>query len=145
MELQSNGNFFDNTNSAFPWGVLQHAAAETLKSGNKDHHHHQVQVHVHPLEGGSGDPEDIKWSEYLQSSFLLGASAAAAQNSNQTSQPAMYSDVKPDTHVLSNRLSTGSSTATWHHHQNQHQQALQASEIYTKDLQRLAVAFGETL
>ncbi|TQD77001.1 hypothetical protein C1H46_037447 [Malus baccata] len=86
----------------------------------------------------SDDPEEIKWSEHLHNtSFLMGT--------HQASQPANYSEMKPESHshILSNSLSA----TYWHHqnHQQQQQQALQASEMYTKDLQRLAVAFGQTL
>ncbi|CAN6724432.1 unnamed protein product [Malus baccata var. baccata] len=86
----------------------------------------------------SDDPEEIKWSEYLHNtSFLMGT--------HQASQPATYSEIKPESqsHILSNSLSATS----WHHqnHHQQQQQALQASEMYTKDLQRLAVSFGQTL
>ncbi|KDP23325.1 hypothetical protein JCGZ_23158 [Jatropha curcas] len=81
---------------------------------------------------GKSDEEDIKWSEYLTSTtpFLLGGSV---QNNNQT----LYSEVKPET----NFITEASSTTSYHH-----QQASQPCDIYTnKDLQRLAVAFGQTL
>ncbi|GMY22182.1 transcription factor MYB61-like [Fagus crenata] len=110
MELQSNSNFFDN--HAFSWGLADH-----VKSDKEDH--------VHPLEA---DTEDIKWSEYLHTPFLMGNTVQ-----NQISQP-MCSEIKPET-----GFTTEGSSTTWH------QQALQGSDIYTKDLQRLAVAFGQSL
>lgn len=112
MELQSSSNFFEN--HAFSWGLTDHVKSD------KDHDH--------PLEG---DTEDIKWSEYLHTPFLMGTTLQ-----NQISQQPMCSEIKPETGFMTN----GSSTS-WHH--NQHQQALPASDIYTKDLQRLA--FGQTL
>ncbi|KAF3944388.1 hypothetical protein ACB098_03G001800 [Castanea mollissima] len=113
MELQSSSNFFEN--HAFSWGLTDHVKSD------KDH--------AHPLEG---DTEDIKWSEYLHTPFLMGSTIQ-----NQISQP-MCSGIKPETSFM-----TDGSSTSWHH--NQHQQALPASDIYTKDLQRLAVTFGQTL
>lgn len=134
IELQSHGscNFFDNpttTTSSFTWGLLDH----TPKS----------------------DDQDIKWSEFLHGPFQLlannnttttTASTTAVQNqTSPSSQANMYSTtaatssniVKPETHFV---ISSGSS-ATWHH------QSEASDQMYTtsKDLQRLAVAFGQTL
>ncbi|XP_038718500.1 transcription factor MYB61-like [Tripterygium wilfordii] len=81
--------------------------------------------------------EVIKWSEYLSTPFLLGGTGTVQ---NQTSQPMYSNESKPDTNLIAD---VPGSTA-WH--QNQHQQGnSQASNVYTKDLQRLAVAFGQTL
>lgn len=146
IELQSHGSgFFDNPNSAasFSWGVL--LDHQTPKS---DHHHHHHQ----------NDPDqDIKWSEYLHSPFqLLGnsipnsttttTSSANTQNQTSSSQANLYTTtsnttssniVKPETHFV---IASGSS-ATWHH-----QTEASDHPMYTnKDLQRLAVAFGQTL
>ncbi|KAF5739949.1 putative transcription factor [Tripterygium wilfordii] len=87
--------------------------------------------------GKSGEEgEDIKWSEYLSTPFLLGGTGTVQ---NQTSQPMYSNEIKPDTNLIGD---VSGSTA-WH--QNQHQQDnSQASNVYTKDLQRLAVAFGQT-
>ncbi|KAK9292989.1 hypothetical protein L1049_020971 [Liquidambar formosana] len=114
IELQSNGSFFEN--NAFSWGQ-----ADSGKS--------EKEAEIHPLEG---DPEDNKWSDYLQTPFLMGTTI---QNHNL--QP-MYSEVKPEAHFTTN----GSSTV-WQ--QNQQQPPLQAAaDTYTKDLHRLAVHFGQT-
>lgn len=72
--------------------------------------------------GKSSEDEEIKWSEYLNTPLF-----------NQTSQ-SLYSDIKPE-----------ATTTTWHNPNNQHQQVSQLPDLYTKDLQRLAVAFGQTL
>ncbi|KAJ0015074.1 hypothetical protein Pint_21867 [Pistacia integerrima] len=106
IELQSNNSFFESNTAAYSWGLTDC--------------------------GKSGDQEDIKWSEYLNTPFFLGSTIQ-----NQTPQP-MYSEVKPEAHFISD-----GSSASWH--QNQHQQTSQASDVYTKDLQRLSVAFGQTL
>lgn len=103
--------------NTFSWAVV-----DCGKSGEE--------AHLHSLES---DPEDIKWSEYLNTPFLLGTTIQS-----QTSQP-VYSEVKPETHFI-----TEGSSTTWQ--LNQHQQASHpTTDIYTKDLQRLAVAFGQTL
>ena len=105
IELQGNSNFFEN--HAFAWGVADHVKSDK-----------------------QADAEDIKWSEYLHTPFLLGSTLH-----NQTSHQPICSDIKPETGFT---LTDGSST-TWH------QQPLQASDIYNKDLQQLAVTFGQTL
>uniref|UniRef100_A0A803PW10 Uncharacterized protein n=1 Tax=Cannabis sativa TaxID=3483 RepID=A0A803PW10_CANSA len=99
----------------------------------------------------SDDPEDIKWSEYLHSPFLLGGGISNTNNQNSSSsshlQPILYSNiVKPESHFSNTTTATGSNP-TWHHQNDHHQLQAASSEImYTnKDLQRLAVAFGQTL
>lgn len=119
IELQSSSSFFEG--NVFSWGIT----ADCGKSNDQE-------AQIRELEG---DQEDIKWSEYLNTPFFLGSTI---QN-HQTSQ-SMYSDVKPEAHFISE----GSNTTTWI--QNQHQQASQTTPaMYTKDLQRLSVAFGQTL
>ncbi|KAH9670237.1 transcription factor MYB61 [Citrus sinensis] len=119
IELQSSSSFFEG--NVFSWGIT----ADCGKSNDQE-------AQIRALEG---DQEDIKWSEYLNTPFFLGSTI---QN-HQTSQ-SMYSDVKPEAHFISE----GSNTTTWI--QNQHQQASQTTPaMYTKDLQRLSVAFGQTL
>ncbi|KAF2324087.1 hypothetical protein GH714_006561 [Hevea brasiliensis] len=117
IELQNNNNFFES--NTFSWGL-----ADCGKPGEE--------AQLRSLEN---DPEDIKWSEYLSTPFLLGTAIQ-----NQTSQP-MYSEVKPET----NFITEGSSASWQQNHNHHHQQASQPSDIYAKDLQRLAVAFGQTL
>ncbi|KAF7818037.1 transcription factor MYB61 [Senna tora] len=103
-------------NNTLAWGL-----AESVKAVNKD-----AQV---PLQA---EQEDIKWSEYLNTPFFLGNTVQ-----NPTSQ-SIYSEVKPETGFITDESST-----SWHH--SQHQPVFQASDIYTKDLQRFSVAFGQTL
>ncbi|KAJ9180398.1 hypothetical protein P3X46_008647 [Hevea brasiliensis] len=117
IELQNNNTFFES--NTFSWGL-----ADCGKPGEE--------AQLRSLEN---DPEDIKWSEYLSTPFLLGTAIQ-----NQTSQP-MYSEVKPET----NFITEGSSASWQQNHNHHHQQASQPSDIYAKDLQRLAVAFGQTL
>ncbi|KAF4359074.1 hypothetical protein G4B88_020618 [Cannabis sativa] len=138
----NNNNFFDhNTNSTaaaaaaaapnnFSWGLVNESTVGSIKSD---------------------DPEDIKWSEYLHSPFLLGGGISNTNNQNSSSsshlQPILYSNiVKPESHFSNTTTATGSNP-TWHHQNDHHQLQAASSEImYTnKDLQRLAVAFGQTL
>ncbi|KAK4273357.1 hypothetical protein QN277_021776 [Acacia crassicarpa] len=86
-------------------------------------------VNVVPLQA---EQEDIKWSEYLNTPFFLG---------NQISSQSFYSEVKPEMGFM-----TDEATTSWHHSsQQQHPQVFQASDIYSKDMQRFSVAFGQTL
>ncbi|GFY94345.1 myb domain protein 86 [Actinidia rufa] len=112
IELQSNGSFFEN--QIFSWGP-----ESCIKS--------EKEAEIHRLEG---EPEDIKWSEYLQTPFLL---SAALQN--QTAQD-IYNGTKPET-----QFGTDGSSTNWH--QNQHQQhPSQAADLYNKHFQRLSATFG---
>ncbi|KAL5767034.1 hypothetical protein ACOSQ2_013817 [Xanthoceras sorbifolium] len=114
IELQSNNSntFFDN--NTFSWSL-----PDCGKSGGEDQ-------------------EEIKWSEYLNTSFLLGTTVVH----NQTSQPMYSTEIKPEAQFMTD----GSSNTTWHYqNQHHHQQVSQVPDMYTKDLQRLAVAFGQTL
>lgn len=114
MQLQNSTNFLGN--STITWGLEESVKAD------KDEHV--------PLQ--AAEQEDIKWSEYLNTPFLLGNTVQ-----NQTSQ-SIYSEVKPETGFMTEESST-----SWQH--NQHQPAFQLSDIYNKDLQRFSVAFGQTL
>ncbi|KAJ6434663.1 hypothetical protein OIU84_018219 [Salix udensis] len=101
-------------------GVQSWEAADCGKSSDE--------AHLRSLENETG--EDIKWSEYLSTPFFLGSTIQ-----NQTSHH-VYSEMKPETHFIAQGSSTG-----W----LQNQQASQPADIYTKDLQRLAVAFGQSI
>ncbi|QCE07208.1 myb proto-oncogene protein [Vigna unguiculata] len=109
MQFQSSTNFLDNT-----WGV----AESTKVNVNKD-----AQV---PLQT---EQEDLKWSEYLNTPFILGNTP---ENQIQTSQ-SIYSEVKPETGFITDESCTG-----WHHPPP----AFQLSDIYK---QRFSVTFGQTL
>ncbi|KAJ4850192.1 hypothetical protein Tsubulata_027124 [Turnera subulata] len=116
IELQSNNTFFES--HTFPWGLTD--CGKTSE-----------EAHL------SSDPEEIKWSEYLNTPFFLGSAMHG-----QTSQSLYGEVVKPETHYITTE---GTSTAAAAWQQNHHQQVSQPPDIYTKDLQRLAVAFGQTL
>lgn len=107
IQLQNSTNFLDN----ITWG--------------KDSHHSV------PLQA---EQEEMKWSEYLNTPFLM-------QNQNHQNYQSIYSEVKPETGFI-----TDESCSSWNHNQQQHTPAgFQFSDIYSKDLQRFSVAFGQTL
>lgn len=112
MQFQSSTNFLDNT-----WGMVE----STKVNINKD-----AQV---PLQA---EQEDLKWSEYLNTPFILGNTP---QNQIQTSQ-SIYSEVKPETEFI-----TDESCTSWHHQPP----AFQLSDINSNVLQRFSVTFGQTL
>ncbi|CAK9154989.1 unnamed protein product [Ilex paraguariensis] len=114
-ELQSNCSFFEN--NAFSW--------ENCGKSEKEGQNQSL----------GGDPEEIKWSEYLQTPFLLGTAIQ-----NQTAQD-IYDETKPkpETHFRTDGLPN--SSTTWH--QNQQQQSLQSTDLYNKHFQRLSATFGQ--
>ncbi|CAJ1871268.1 unnamed protein product [Sphenostylis stenocarpa] len=121
IQLQSSTNFLDHS-STITWGLQAESAT---KAENKDAH----SSHVVPLQS---DQEDIKWSEYLNNTpFFLGTTV----QQHQTTHPLYSDEVKPETAFIADESST-----TWHHSQH-----FQPSDIYSKDLQRFSVAFGQTL
>ena len=117
QQLHSNNTSFLDT-STITWGL-----AESVKA-NKDAHVVQLQA----------EQEDIKWSEYLNTPFLMANNTVQNQNAQS-----IYGDVKPETGFITEESST-----SWPLSQHPHQ-AFQLSDIYTKDLQRFSVAFGQTL
>ncbi|KAI8531839.1 hypothetical protein RHMOL_Rhmol11G0167000 [Rhododendron molle] len=98
MDLQSNNSFFDN---GFSWGQPDCVKAEK-------------EAEIQQMEG---DPDEMKWSEYLQAPFL-----AAIQNQD------MYSETKPEAQFT---------TTNWNPSQNQ------TADVYTKHFQRLAATYGQ--
>ncbi|XP_057503553.1 transcription factor MYB61-like [Actinidia eriantha] len=109
IELQSNNSFFEN--NAFSWGP------ESIKS--------EKEPEICAIEG---HPEDmIKWSEYVQTPFLLGTTVQ-----NQTAHQGIYCETKPETQFTTEGLST-----------NWHQQPSQPSDIYSKHFQRLSATYGQ--
>ncbi|XP_010240823.1 PREDICTED: transcription factor MYB26 [Nelumbo nucifera] len=113
IELQGNNSFFDN--AVFSWGLADCRASDK-------------QTQIHPIEG---EPEDLKWSEFLHNPLLM-----ASTLQNQTPQP-IYSDIKSEAQFITDGPST-----SWQQNQQQQQQ-LQASDVYAKDFQRLAAVFGQ--
>jgi len=123
IQLQSSTNFLDH-GSTITWGL--HPESGT-KTDTKDAH----SSHVVPLQS---EAEDIKWSEYLNNTpFFLGSTVQ--QHHHQTTHSLYSDEVKPETGFIADESST-----SW-----QHSQHFQPSDIYSKDLQRFSVAFGQTL
>uniref|UniRef100_A0A1D1Y2D6 Transcription factor MYB86 n=1 Tax=Anthurium amnicola TaxID=1678845 RepID=A0A1D1Y2D6_9ARAE len=75
------------------------------------------------------EPEELKWSEYLHGAFP--AASAAIQSQSQ----ALYGDVVK----AENQFAIGGGVNSWHHSQQQ----LQASDMCSKDFQRISAAFGQ--
>lgn len=95
-----------------------------MKVGKDAHGHLPLQAE---------EQEEMKWCEYLNNPFLMGNTV---QN-NQASQSIYSTEAKPETGFM-----TDESCASWNQHPSP---AFQSSDIYTKDLQRFSVAFGQTL
>lgn len=114
----SSTNFLDNSNLI--WGL----AESSMKVGKDAHGHLPLQAE---------EQEEMKWCEYLNNPFLMGNTV---QN-NQASQSIYSTEAKPETGFM-----TDESCASWNQHPSP---AFQSSDIYTKDLQRFSVAFGQTL
>ncbi|CAL9072889.1 unnamed protein product [Musa textilis] len=106
VEMQNSSSFFHN--DIFLWPE---------STPDKDD---QVQLEK--------EPEDLKWSQYLDGSFPM----SAATQSQSQSQP-LHCDVKTES------PSVFSDLVTWH----QIQQQLQSSDIHGKDFQMLSVGFGQ--
>ncbi|KAF9591185.1 hypothetical protein IFM89_002840 [Coptis chinensis] len=113
IELQSNPSFFEN--SVFSWGLTDCNVADK-------------ESRIYSIEG---EPDDIKWSEYCPTPFLM-----AATTQSQSPHPSICNEIKSEA-----QFTIDGSSTTWHESQ-QHQQ-LQTSDIYAKDFQRIAAAFGQ--
>ncbi|KAH7835223.1 hypothetical protein Vadar_024082 [Vaccinium darrowii] len=98
IDLQSNNSFFENS---FSWGQPNCVKPEK-------------EVEIQQMEG---DPDEIKWSEYLQTPFL-----ATIQNQD------LYSETKPEAQFTS---------TNWHQSQNQ------TADVYNKHFQRIAATYGQ--
>ncbi|KAL7157536.1 hypothetical protein ABFS83_02G083700 [Erythranthe nasuta] len=145
-QLQSNCSFFD-TNIAFSWAAAAAADTCTTKSAAASADHQKEQP---PLIGGQ---EDIKWSEYLHTPFLMAGNMQIhhhhhnSNNNNNTNgadhdQEIMFAAAETTTKTQVNYGEEASLTNIWH--QNQHQQQVQHSDIlYNKHFQGLPATFGQ--
>ncbi|KAL2924794.1 Transcription factor MYB61 [Bienertia sinuspersici] len=148
----SNGSFFEN----FSWasftdnnhnnGNNHHSSSSTPKITNKDV---QINSTNHGLEGTN--PDEIKWSEYLQSStpLLLAPTNNNNLTTNNTNNHA--ANAASFGEIIKNEASSlmpFTSSSSWHpnhHHQPSPSPMpnFHGSDMYNKDLQRLAEAFGQ--
>lgn len=78
--------------------------------------------------------EEIKWSEYLNTPFFIGNTVQS-----QSSQP-IY--IKSETDYLAN---VSNMTDPWTQTQNENLGTADTSDVFAKDLQRMAVSFGQSL
>ncbi|KAL5717178.1 hypothetical protein ACHQM5_010239 [Ranunculus cassubicifolius] len=120
MELQSNTPLFEN--SVYSWGLTDCNANDHKES------------RIFPIDGN--EAEDIKWSEFLPAPFLPSHPIC-----NEIKSESQFTIEGCNNNTSS---ATTTSTTTWHgNQQQQQQQHLQASDIYAKDFQRFAAAFGQ--
>ncbi|CAL5380220.1 unnamed protein product [Camellia sinensis] len=112
-------SFFDNNNNNFSWVPT----ADCVKS--------EKETEIQPIDG---DPEEIKWSEYLQTPFLL-----ATTIQNQAAQD-IYNETKSESQFV---MTHAPSSTNWHQNQQQQQEASQATDLYNKHFQRLAASYGQ--
>ncbi|MED6168544.1 hypothetical protein PIB30_012540 [Stylosanthes scabra] len=97
--------------------------------------------------------DDIKWSEYLNSNPFFLANNNTVTVPVQHQLPCIYSsseEVKPESFI--NVDESSSMSSAWHQsssssNQQHHHQASfqQTSDLYTKDLHRFSLAFGQTM
>ncbi|CAA7022791.1 unnamed protein product [Microthlaspi erraticum] len=78
--------------------------------------------------------EEIKWSEYLNTPFFNGSTVQS-----QSSQP-IY--IKSETEYLAN---VSNMSDPWSQSQNENLGTAETSDVFSKDLQRMAVSFGQSL
>ncbi|CAH8357810.1 unnamed protein product [Eruca vesicaria subsp. sativa] len=78
--------------------------------------------------------EEIKWSEYLNTPFFNG-STVQSQNSQQIF-------IKSEADYLGK---VSNVTDPWSQSQNENPATPEASDVFSKDLQRMAVSFGQSL
>ncbi|XP_072975108.1 transcription factor MYB61-like [Typha angustifolia] len=104
IELQSSGSLYDS--GIFPWSDLVPSK--------------ESQVHL------EGEPEDLKWSEYLNG--IIPSSAAAIHSQSQ----GLYGGSREESQFSLNGLST------WHQNQQ-----LQPSDMYGKEFHRVSASFEQ--
>lgn len=133
----NNGSFFDS----FSWAsITDHSSSG---KSNKD-----VQINSNNIALDGTNPDEIKWSEYLQSTtpLLLAPLHQHSTTTNTTSNGAnntSYGEIKTEASLM-----PFTSPSTWHQNQqpspspSPSMPSFHASDMYNKDLQRLAEAFG---
>ncbi|KAK1293968.1 Transcription factor MYB86 [Acorus calamus] len=125
-ELQGHNStaFFD-----FPWGLADCRVESSELTSDKE-----VGIQI------EGDPDELKWSEYLHPGFPI---SAALQGHGQAN---LFGDIKCESQFdMGDVLSTtttadaAAAAATWQQsQQHQQEQQLLASDIYGKNFQRLS-------
>ncbi|KAJ0978753.1 hypothetical protein J5N97_014227 [Dioscorea zingiberensis] len=118
IEMQSGSSFFDN--SIFQWSDLTASSKE-------------AQAQIQQLES---EPEDLKWSEYLQGTFSMSGAIQSQSQSQSHSEP-LYNDMKTESQ-FENMDGLSSWHQSQHQHQHQHQQQ-QSPDMYEKDFQRMNI------
>ncbi|KAI0493418.1 hypothetical protein KFK09_023534 [Dendrobium nobile] len=91
----------------------------------------ETQIHL------QGDPEDLKWSEYLQGNFPV-SSVLHSQN-----QPLYGSEANSESHFGIEGLGLWHQNPQPQHQQHHQQPQQQASDLYGKEYQRISTLFGQ--
>nr|XP_023913524.1 transcription factor MYB61-like [Quercus suber]POF09248.1 transcription factor myb86 [Quercus suber] len=125
-----NGSRYWETTSASTTTNNSNSSSGSSSSAELQHNSSLLETSMFSW-GLESQPEDIKWTDYLNNPLLV---AAALQN--QTPQ-SIYNEIKSETQLV-----TESSSAMWPH--SKQQGTLQTSDICGKDIQRLTAAFGHT-
>lgn len=119
----------------------------TTSNNNTINHDHQLQIssninnssffdpNFSGLEGPN--PNEIKWSEYLQTPLILAHQSANNNNSNNTNTN-NYGEIKEEGMQFMG-------ASSWQQNQQSPMPLVNfpGSDMYSKDLQRLSEAFGQ--
>lgn len=114
-EFQTNNTSNFFDNGGFSWPIPNSSSSSSLVKPNHNF-------------------EEIKWSEYLNTPFFNGSTVQS-----QSSQP---NYIKSETDYLAN---VSNMTDPWSQSQNENLGTTEASDVFSKDLQRMAVSFGQSL
>ncbi|KAJ8447150.1 hypothetical protein Cgig2_022879 [Carnegiea gigantea] len=136
-ELQSNNN---NNGSSSIFESFSWALSDSGKS-NK-----QVVQILNGLEGQGPNPDEVKWSEYLQTPLILASQGGGNNNTNGAGSSTNHnSNAYGEIKMESMPFISSTSSSTWLQPQQQvvPMPGFQASDMYNKDFQRLAEAFGQ--
>ncbi|XP_010674459.2 transcription factor MYB61 [Beta vulgaris subsp. vulgaris] len=121
----NNGSFFDN----FSWATITDQSSSVKPNKN-------IQINSSNIGLDVTNPDEIKWSEYLQTPLLLTPTNNGANTST-------YGEIKTET----SSIMPFTSSSTWHQNQQPSppppMPSFHGSDMYNKDLQRLAEAFGQ--
>lgn len=140
LNNSNNGSFFEN----FSWASLTENNHSPTTKCNKDVQFNGTTntSNHHGLVGTN--PDEIKWSEYLQSNnpLLLAPTNNTTTNHGANTSSTTYGEIiKTEASLM-----PFTSTSSWHQQPSPSpppMPSFHGSDMYNKDLQRLAEAFGQ--
>ncbi|XP_021772542.1 transcription factor MYB61-like [Chenopodium quinoa] len=132
LSNNNSGSFFDS----FSWATLTDHSSSG--KSNKDNN---IQINSNNIGLDGTNPDEIKWSEYLQSTTpLLLAPHNHHHQSTTSTNTSSYGEIKTEASSLM-------PFTTWHQNQQPStpppMPGFHGTDMYNKDLQRLAEAFGQ--